>query len=314
MEFLTRRDLLALGAAVIEPFAAAQNGNPRAKIDIYSRHLLWLREAGEVAEAAKKMGFDGVDITVRPGLGGHVAPERVAQDLPPFVRGLRENGLQVISITAPITDADSSHAEEILKTASELEIRNYWWGTFRYDMNAPVMRQLDELKPRIAKLAALNAKYKVCAMYHTFAGTSVGASIWDLYSVLKDFDPALVGFHYDTGHMASEGAAGSWTTNLRMLGPYLRGVAVKDYAWNRAENGQWTRRVVPLGEGIVRLPQFASILKQMQFAGPIEIQAEYPNGGADQGRAELTLPRDQVLSAMGKDQQTLRRALKEAGI
>jgi sugar phosphate isomerase/epimerase len=104
------------------------------------------------------------------------------------------------------------------------------------------MRQLDELKPRIAKLAALNAKYKVCAMYHTFAGTSVGTSIWDLYSVLKDFDPALVGFHYDTGHMASEGAAGSWTTNLRMLGPYLRGVAVKDYAWNRAENGQWTRR------------------------------------------------------------------------
>jgi hypothetical protein len=31
MEFLTRRDLLALGAAVIEPFAAAQNGNPRKK-------------------------------------------------------------------------------------------------------------------------------------------------------------------------------------------------------------------------------------------------------------------------------------------
>lgn len=85
-----------------------------------------------------------VVITVRPGLAGHIAPDRVGQDLPPFVRTLRENGLQVNSITAPITDADSAHVEEILKAASELDIRNHWWGTFRYDANTPVMRDLEE--------------------------------------------------------------------------------------------------------------------------------------------------------------------------
>ena len=316
---MDRRELLTIPsiAAVLSPRLRAQGGAPslvRLKIDIYSRHLLWLRSADEVATAAHEMGYDGIDITIRPGAGGHVAPERVATDLPPFATAIRQAGLQVSSITAPILDAQSPHAEEILRAASEAGISHYWWGTFRYESAKPVMQQLDALKPRVAALAALNEKYKMSAMYHTFAGASVGASIWDLLYVLRDFDPQRVGFHYDTGHMSSEGAAGSWSTNLRAIGPWLSGVAVKDYAWEKGANGQWNRRAVPLGQGIVRLPQFAAILKELGFSGPVEIQAEYPNGGADRGRGEITLPREQVLLAMKSDQETLRKALREADL
>lgn len=95
---------------------------------------------------------------------------------------------------------------------------------------------------------------------------------------------------------------------------YLRDLAAKDYSWEKNANGQWTRRAVPLGSGIVRLPQVAAILKEMKFTGPVEIQAEYPNGGADQGRSEITLPRDQVLGGMKSDCEVLRRAFREAGI
>jgi sugar phosphate isomerase/epimerase len=316
---MNRRELLALAttAAALSPHLSAQDTMPgpaKLKIDIYSRHLLWLRSAEEVAAAAHEMGYDGIDLTIRPGLGGHVAPERVATDLPPFVAAIRKTGLKVSSITAPIVDAQSPHAEEILQAASEAGINHYWWGTFRYEVGKPVMQQLDALKPRVAALARLNEKYKMSAMYHTFAGTSVGASIWDLLYVLRDFDPHRVGFHYDTGHMASEGAAGSWATNLRAIGPWLSGIAAKDYAWEKGTNGQWNRRAVPLGQGFVRLPQIASILKELNFSGPVEIQAEYPNGGADQGRNEITLPREQVLLTMRNDQEVLRKALKEADL
>src|SRR4051794_10833649 len=47
----------------------------KLKIDAYSRHLQWLRTADEVAEAVMEMGFDGLDITVRP-YPGHVNPEK----------------------------------------------------------------------------------------------------------------------------------------------------------------------------------------------------------------------------------------------
>ncbi len=314
---MQRREFLSIstGVALAAAAGAQTSRDPSAKlkIDAYSRHLQWLRTADEVAVAAKEMGYDGVDITVRPK-PGHVDPNRVAEELPPFVKTIREHGLQVATITAPITDADSPHAEEILRTATELDIHHYWWGTFRYDQSKPVMMQLDALKPRVAKLAALNAKYKMTAMYHTYSGNAVGAAIWDFLYLLKDFDPAQVGFHYDVGHMSNAGGNGTWVTGLRAAGPYVRGVSVKDSFIEKNPAGEWRVRYVPLGEGNVQLPQFVRVLKEINFSGPIEIQAEYPNGGAENAADHITLPREQVLAAMKKDQEVLRRALVGAGL
>jgi sugar phosphate isomerase/epimerase len=215
------------------PQSTAQSGatpvaNP-LKIDAYSRHLQWLRTPDDVAQAVIDMGFQGLDITVRP-YPGHVDPAKVAQDLPPFVNTIRKHGILVRAITCPITDADSPNAEQILQTASSLGITHYWWGTFRYDATKPVIEQLDALKPRVEKLAALNEKYKMKAMYHTYEGDmTVGAAIWDFLYVLKNFDPAYVSFHYDVGHMAVAGGGNTWPLNLRAAGPYIGGVSAKDY-------------------------------------------------------------------------------------
>ncbi len=53
----------------------------------------------------------------------------------------------------------------------------------------------DLFKPKVERFAALNAKYKMTGMYHTYSGEGmVGAAIWDLLYVLKNFDPAQVDF------------------------------------------------------------------------------------------------------------------------
>jgi sugar phosphate isomerase/epimerase len=318
------------GSAAIPAAGMAQTpaASPakRLKVDLFSRHLQWLRQAGEVAEAVNEMGFDGLDITVRP-YPGHVDPTRVAQDLPPFVNTIRQHGILVREITCPITDADSPNAEQILQTASSLGITHYWWGTFRYAPNIPIARQLDQLKPRVAKLAALNEKYKMTAMYHTNEGSgAVGAAIWDLLYVLKDFDPARVGFHYDLGHMTIAGGNGTWALNLRAAGPYVAGVSVKDSVLetghpsesggrgrNEMPNG-WRVRQVALGSGMDNLPELANVLKEISFSGPLEIQAEYPNGGAESAQDKITLPREQVLGALKRDLLALRAAFAPSGL
>src|SRR5689334_13246571 len=211
---MNRRELLqtGLGAFAAQMLQAQRSSEPSAattlKVDAYSRHLQWLRTADEVAEATVEMGFDGVDITVRP-YPGHVDPAKVAADLPPFVKTIRKHGLQVVTMTCPITDADSPNAEQMLATASSLGLTHYWWGTFRYEQVKPLMAQLEALKPRVEKLAKLNAKYKMKAMYHTYSGAgTVGAAIWDFLHILRNFDPAQVGFHYDIGHMTNAGGNG----------------------------------------------------------------------------------------------------------
>ena len=81
---LTAGALLAGGTRATRPPLNAQSatsvaqssGGRLVKVDIYSRHLQWLRTADEVAEAATEMGFDGVNVTVRP-YPGHVDPDNL---------------------------------------------------------------------------------------------------------------------------------------------------------------------------------------------------------------------------------------------
>ena len=81
---MDRRKFLSIGTGLA--LAGAASAQTRAapstklKIDAYSRHLQWLRTAPEVAQAAQEMGYDGVDLTVRPK-PGHVYPAHVAEAL-----------------------------------------------------------------------------------------------------------------------------------------------------------------------------------------------------------------------------------------
>jgi sugar phosphate isomerase/epimerase len=284
----------------------------KLKVAIFSKHLRFL-EGEELAKGAAEIGFDGVDLAVRPG--GHVEPARVAQDLPPLVATLRRNGLEVPMITSGIVDADTPYTEAVLRTISELGIRHYRWGGFQFDASPSIPDQLAALKPRVAKLAALNAKYGVGAMYHTHSGVGlVGASIWDLYILLKDFDPQAVGVNYDIGHATIEGGFGGWINSFRVCGSHLRGVAVKDFLWEKDAKGNWKAQFTPMGQGMVRFPQFFAMLAQSGFSGPLQLHFEYALGGADGGKTKLSIPREQVFSAMKRDLQQLRLYLSGAGL
>jgi sugar phosphate isomerase/epimerase len=296
---LSRRALLAGGAVL-----AAQAAPPvrKLKVAIFSKHLPFV-QGDALAKAAADVGFDAVDITVRKG--GHVAPERVAQDLPPLVAAIRARSLAVPMITTDIVDADTPHAEEILQVMAKLGIRYYRWNTIRYTPDRPLDAQLDQIKPRVAKLAALNSRYHACAMYHTHSGRDmVGASIWDLYLLLKDLDPQAVGVNYDVGHATIEGGLGGWINSFRIVSPYLRGIAVKDFAWGKDAKGVWTPQWCPLGEGMVRLQEFFTMVAATPFDGPLQLHLEYRI--PDQPEA--------VYAAMRRDLGQLRGLLAKAGL
>ena len=83
--------------AVAPPAAAAQAAPPgRLPIGIVSRHLQWTTLEDAIA-VAKEAGFDAIEWNVRKG--GHVAPERVEQELPRAVELTRKAGLAVTMIT-----------------------------------------------------------------------------------------------------------------------------------------------------------------------------------------------------------------------
>jgi sugar phosphate isomerase/epimerase len=259
------------------------------------------------------MGFDAIDLTVRKG--GHVEPANVARDLPPLLDVIRKNGLEVSMVTTDVIDADTPYTEDVLKAASALGIRHYRVGGFKWAPNQSLDAQIEGFKPRLEKLAALNKRYGMCAMYHTHSGVGlVGASIWDLRIIMHGMDPKLMGVNYDVGHATIEGGTGGWIASFRVCGSLVRGIAVKDFVWAKDAKGEWKSEWKPIGEGMVKFGQFFGMVAATDFDGPLQIHYEYPVGGANNGSTKITMPREEVFAVMKKDLVKVRAYMTQAGL
>jgi sugar phosphate isomerase/epimerase len=99
-----------------------------------------------------------------------------------------------------------------------------------------------------------------------------------IWSLIRDRNPDHVAAYFDPGHAAVEGGSGGWRQSLELLGPRLRMVAVKDFAWT-SQPGKpkavWHERLAPLREGIVPWPEVFRDLAALKFDGPVSLHSEY---------------------------------------
>jgi len=300
---------LILGSAGVRKLLAADD-KPQQSVHIFSKHLQWLDYKG-MAETAAEVGFDGVDLTVRPR--GHVLPERAVDDLPKAVEAVKKAGIKVMMMTTAITDPQDPLTEPILKTASRLGVRYYRTGYYRYDRAKSVPATLDEIRPRLRDLAAMNAHYGIAASYQNHAGDGyVGAPLWDLQSLLKDINPRWFGCQYDIRHATVEGGT-SWPTTLRLLAPHINTLVAKDFLWAQRD-GKWRTENCPLGQGMVDFPKYFSMLDDQKIAVPFSLHLEYSLGGAEHGARELTISKQQATTIIRKDLITLKAWLNKRSL
>lgn len=307
----SRRDFLsaaaAAGAVAMGVRRATADPAPAAagpSVSVFSKHLQSLDYAS-LAETVAKAGFDGLDLTVRPG--GHVVPERVADDLPKAAEAARAAGLSIPMVTTALTSARDPHAEAILRTAARVGVRHYRLGWIPYDRSRGILGTLEGLRPSLRDLAALNELCGIRGGYQNHAGDRVGAAVWDLYLLLRDVGSPWLGCQYDARHAFVEGA-GSWANGLRLVAPFVHTVDVKDTRWEKTGRG-WQAVNVPLGEGAVDLVAFFRLLAELGVAAPVSMHFEYPfpEGGSPAER------RKAAVEIMRRDREVLRKAMAEAG-
>ena len=279
----------------------------KIKVSIFSKHLHWLNYA-DMAALAAEMGFDGVDLTVRPD--GHVLPENVTADLPKAVAAVEKAGLKVYSIVTNIKQPDEKYAADILKAASALGIKYYRTAWFNYDKTLSIPANLQAISKQLAGLVALNKQYRMHGAYQNHSGDLFGASVWDLWLALKDLDPTSIGCQYDIRHATTEGAD-TWATSIQPLVPFIKTTNIKDFYWEK-KAGKWQVKSVPLGEGMVDFKKYFEVLKQQGIGGPLSLHCEYDAlGGAQDGAKQITISKQQFTSIVQKDLSTLRVWLKD---
>lgn len=273
MNNLTRRNFLktaSLGSLLLsQSFFRAFSKNISNKIVIFSKYLQNLNWE-ELAVACKNCGLDGVDLTVRDG--GHVKPEKVDEDLPKVVDIFRKHNLDVTTITTRLLSAKDPYAEQVLKTAGELNIHYVRVGYHKYKDKVAIKEQANNIKEDLQGLARLAEKYNVVLGYINHSGLdNFGGPIWDLLSILQDINSPHLGSNFDIGHVKAEGFGGAWKANTIAMLPWIRMVTVKDFVIEN-NNIVW----VPLGKGCVPVEEILDIIvRQGSFNGPISIHMEY---------------------------------------
>ena len=228
----------------------------------------------QTADTVAEIGWDGIECPVRAK--GQVLPERVEEDLPKFVEALRQRGKVIHLITTDVRNPSQPLTQKVLRTAAKLGIKRYRLTFWKYAKDKPIPAQLDEIRAELRELAALNQELGLQAGFQNHSGADyVGAPVWDIWQLVRELNPKLVGACFDIGHATLEGGY-SWPSTARLMEPHLAAVFVKDFVWKKGEKG-WKAEWCPLGEGMVNKSFFAW-LKKTSFAGPISQHHEYDHG------------------------------------
>lgn len=272
----------------------------RLKVHVFSKHLQFLNYE-DMADAAAEMGFDGVDLTVRPK--GHVLPERVETDLPKAVESIRKAGLAHTMMTTAVEDAANSTDKKLLETASKLGIEFYRMNWLRYPEKKSIPEAIAQFQQTIKSLGDLNEKLGIKGCYQNHSGNLAGASIWELWDMLQKANNHYTGVQYDIRHAVVEGGL-SWKNGLRLIQPHIKIIAIKDFVWAK-KNGTYVVQNVPLGEGMVDFKTYFALLKEYDVNVPVSLHYEYPLGGAEHGGTEITVDKKVIFDAMKRDLRLL---------
>jgi sugar phosphate isomerase/epimerase len=272
---ITRRDILAglaLGAVASAASATAGASKTRGAVThaVFTKHFLGMFP-DRLADTLAGIGVTAIEAPVRPG--GHVDPERVADDLPRFVETMKQRGITIELISSGINAiSKAQHTEEVLRTAKSLGIPRFRMNWYRYDLKQPIWPQVEALEPVLSDLVALSSEVGILPCYQNHSGTGyVGGPVWDMAFLMRKYKPTELAWCFDIMHATIEGST-SWPVEFRLIRDHLSVANFKNFAWQGKGH-----KDVPLGEGVVG-KEYVAMLKQTGFSGVTSLYIEYLAG------------------------------------
>lgn len=251
-------------------------------------------DARRLGETIRDLGFDGMDLAVRPG--HPVNPDNVETALPQAVRMWSDMGLVVamVSTDTSLIDPGAAEAQRIFAACGQAGIKYVKPGYYRWKPGEDYWENVKRIREKLAGFAELGAETGVLPCYHTHSGHFYGLNASALMQLLEGLDPQRIGAYLDTAHLALDGEP--FALALKIVGEYLKLVAIKDPVY--VEGG---RRIVPLGQGIVDWPAVCGALKVVGFDGPMTLHSEYDMNA------------EEIIATTRQDLQRFKGWLAEAG-
>ena len=304
-----RRNVLKClaGAAVGSRLSAQNAPQPQQQqrtpppVIVYSQNLVEI-EYPELGDIVQQMGFDGVDLSIRPG--GHVEPRLANVDLVRAFEVMSGNGLIVPVVTTNITSPGDRTAVPVIALAGMSGAKAFRTGNWPYNNAPSIPQRLGEVQRDLATLSAIGRQYTIAAAFYNSTGDNVGASLSDVQRVIEPLDPAWTGYYFDIANAVSQNAAGGWEAALKLVLPRLKAVSLQDFVWDTKDGKRQMTRCA-LGQGIVEWTKFFQLLAQANYSGPVTVEIGYATKAMPSALVkDLQFARKQVGAAWGLGSKT----------
>ena len=226
----------------------------------------WKTSLPELAAFVKALGFDAIELPVRPGF--QVTPESAATALPDAARLFSDFGLSIASIAAtadePTIAACAEASVPVIRVMVEIGEDGYLATEARAQCG------FDALVPALDRTGV-----KIGVQNHT--GPYV-CNAMGLRHLMERYDPRHIGAVWDAAHSALNGEDPE--LGLDIVWSHLCMVNLKNAFWQRtngpeAEHAQWRPYWTSGRHGLASWPSVAAELKRRRYRGVVCLTAEY---------------------------------------
>ncbi|MFP4056356.1 MAG: sugar phosphate isomerase/epimerase family protein [Candidatus Brocadiia bacterium] len=227
----------------------------------------WKMSLEELAERVAHLGFDGVELPVRPGF--QVEPDDVARGLPRAARILGQSGVAIASVAGPVDEPTIGACAE----AGVPLIRICQ----RMDDEEGYLAAEEKVRRRYDRLVPLLDRHGVTLGIQNHCGLQVPNAL-GLRRILDRYSPRHVAAVWDPAHCALDGERPELAIDI--LWSHLRLVNLKNAFWRRTTGPEadvvaWTHYWTLGRQGLCHWPTVAGLLRQRGYQGPVCLTAEY---------------------------------------
>jgi sugar phosphate isomerase/epimerase len=227
----------------------------------------WKMPLPQLAPFVKKLGFDGIELPVRPGF--QVEPENVARGLPEAARILADYGLTIQSVAGPTDEATIAACGEL-----GIPIIRICVGI---PDDASYLDYETQLRQEYDALVPLLDQYGVTLGIQNHYGRGI-AHAMGIRHLIERYDPKHIGAVLDPAHCGLNGEIPALA--LDIVWSHLRMVNLKNAFWRRTNGPEaevaayepyWTSG----RQGLSPWTEVVTELRSRGYSGAICLPAEY---------------------------------------
>ena len=229
-----------------------------------------------LGEKALELGYDGIDICLRPGHPIHAGN---ANDvLPEAVKTWQAQGLVCPMATAPtsMTDPGAPDVESMYAACAEAGIPRLKIGFWKFSEGDDYWNVIDAARAGLEGFVKHSEKFGVQTCYQIHSGAVIGSNAAGLMHLIKGFDPQHVGAYPDFGHLMLDGE--DIDMALAMIRDHLSIVGIKDALYAPQPAGRvppYSPTWVNVGAGCVNWQRCLRALRRLDFEGALTVHTEY---------------------------------------